>query len=658
MVKKTHSSNHENHTPPLSRRVGPPPFSPSALSSLSPSDIQIKITTAPRDPAPRATIHLTDAQPHGQFLRATITNDTPQTISLRRLTLSLPFPRPAADTALICVGAWEMGRNNVRVHPASTTEKLETGSYLLARSPAGSTIAAFVTWKTFHSKLRWEADTLFIDADAEGRHLKPGETLQTEKVWLASAPASAGGTTSVSSAWQDLLFAYADLIATENNIHLPPPKPRIGWATWDYYGRDWTHAQVAANIEKLSQILPASSPAAANFIQIDAGWWPLRGDYTQLKPHLRPDGMKRIADLARSKNYDAGIHLDGWRADVTSDIARAHPDWFLRDTRGKHIVQPKTRESEGNFVFFDYSHPAACDYIKRVLHHIRRDWGYTYFKMDFIRHGTNEYILHDSRSKATIAPHDPSLTSIERTHRSLAAMREGMGPDAYFLGSSAVYGPAYGHVDALRTSGDISPTLRGFKRCALNNVSNFYLHNKVVHNDADYHVARAAPDQDAHAKKDGANLTLNEAWLWTHYIALCGGPRLHSDDLLLLRPERLALFQFAASFPTAERFVPLDLFDHARDAGDPPAVILTTAKGDCYLGLFNWTDTEKTITLTGLTPAQLAKLAKISGDAAIVQAAVMKIQGVLTVTLPPRHSTILKLPATDFDQLRRAIDVK
>ena len=663
-------------------------FSPQP-SGLSPSDVHLSIDRAPAAAAIRATVHVTTAEPFGQYVRASITNDTGRDITLNRLTATLPWPRPAAATGQICVGGWDMGRSESRVHPAATSQKLETGSYILTRAPSGATLAAFVTWKTFHSKLRWEKDTLVIDADGEGRLLKPGETVQTEKVWLAALPASAGAGVPPAgedlpapsqnapaenqklktenspgglpaAAWQDFLFTYADLIAAENNIRLNRPNTNIGWSTWDYYGRNWDYDTAAANIEKLAEICPS-----ANFVQLDGGWWPARGDYLLVKPALQPDGMKRLARLIRSKNFHTGIHLDGMRGDARAIIAREHPDFFLKDSSGKMLVRSQTKAGDAlDYTFFDYSNPAACDYIKRVMRHIRRDWGYDYFKIDFIRFGINEFIHTLVGKNTPIAPHDRSLTSVERVHRGLAAMREGMGADAWFLGCSSVFGPTFGHVDGLRTGADIHPRLSQYKRCALNNAGNFYLHGKVVYNDADYHVVRSAADQDdtlvKSAVKDGGDLPLNEAWLWTHYIALCGGPRLNSDNLLTLRPERRALFLFAAGFPTAERFVPLDLWEHAREAGDAPSVILATAGGDCYLGLFNWTDTEKTITLAGIAPAQLAALATVSGDAAIITkttAGNNTPATTLAITLPALHSAILKLPAGDFDALRRAITV-
>jgi len=665
-------------------------LAPPAPAQLREADVTTNIEHAPASAPIRVAVRVSDASDAndashandtshasdartaaGQYVQVSITNTSDRDITLGWLTAEFPYARPEGENALIATGGWDMGVSETRIRPAATTDKLETGAFLAtlpddasavsaaaAASAGDSTLAGFVTWKTFDSRLLWKARTLVIRADGEGRVVKPGETVSMEKVWLANR-----------GNWQDLLFAYADRIAAENHIHLNHPKPCAGWATWDYFRRNWTSDDIEANMNTLLEICPQ-----ADMVQIDGGWWPERGDYMLARPDLGPDGMgmKRLAQLIRSKNLTAGIHLDVMRGDAKSAIAREHPDYFLRDAAGKMLVHSILNASDHlDYTYFDYSNPAARDYMKRVMANVRREWGFDYFKIDFLRYGLDTFIRDAVGKDTAIAPADRTLTSLERFHLALAAMREGMGADAWLLGCSAVFGPAFGHVDALRTGADIDPRFASFKRRANDNSGNFYLHGKVVYTDADYLVARAAPDQDASLvklkNKDGANLALNEAQMWAHYVALCGGPRLASDKLPILRPERRALFQFAASFPTAERYIPLDFWAHARVAADPPAVILTTAKGDCYLGVFNWTGVAKTIDLDGLAAAQLSALTTVSGDVTVTAppastastaSPAPPASGALRLALKPRHSAILKIPGGDFDILRHAITVK
>jgi len=610
-------------------------------ASLQEAQVSVNVSRLPAAAPLRQEIRVSAAEQGAQRLTISVTNTSGADLSLSGWTVQFPWVGlPGADDR-VSTGGWDMGRSEARVWSPAAAEKVTTGSYLLAKSAGGYSLAAFTTWKTFNAKLRYAAGRVIVTGEGEGRLLRAGETVALETVWLTSG-----------SDWQDLLFGYADEIARENRIQLNAPKPYIGWATWDYFGRNWTYDQVVANMDKLIEIYPQS-----DFLQIDGGWWPQRGDYKLVRENLQPEGMKRLGQLIRQKKLIPGIHLDGMRGDAKAQVAKEHPDFFLRDDKGGILVESKVNVGENlDYTFFDFSNPATGAYFSEVMSNIRRNWGYDYIKVDFLRFGLNEFI-HTAVGKDTvIVPQNRGLTSVERIHLGLAAMRQGMGADAYFVACSSVFGPTFGHVDGLRSGADINPEFKQFKKCAVDNAGNFYLHGKVVHNDADYHVVRAKDDQDdtlvKSPVKDGKNMTLNEAEMWTHFVALCGGPRLNSDNFPTLREERRALFRFAAGFPTAERYVPLDFWAHARDDEDVSSAILTQAKGDVYLGTFNWTDSDKKWLVTGLTPADLKSLSKISGAAVTETAA-----GTVTITLPARHSTLFKLTGGNFDRLRKSVQI-
>jgi alpha-galactosidase len=576
-----------------------------------------------------------------QRLAISLTNTSGGELNLTSWTVEFPWVALAGPNDRLSTGGWDMGRSEARVWSPAAAEKVTTGSYVLAKNAEGFSLAAFTSWRTFNAKLRFAGGSVVVTGDGEGRLMRAGETVALETIWLTSG-----------TDWQDLLFAYADEIARENHIRLNAPKPYIGWATWDYFGRNWTYDQVVANLDKLLEIYPK-----ADFLQIDGGWWPQRGDYTLVRANLQPEGMKRLGALIRQKKLTAGIHLDGMRGDAKSQVAKDHPEFFLRDDKGRMLVDSAVKVGDNlDYTFFDFSNPATAAYFTEVMANIRGNWGYDYFKVDFLRFGLNDFIHSVVGQNVVITPHNRGLTSVERFHLGLTAMRRGMGPDAFFVGCSAVFGPTFGHVDGLRSGADINPEFRQFKKCAVDNSGNFYLHGKVVHTDADYHVVRAKEDQDETlvkaANKDGKGMTLNEAEMWTHFVALCGGPRLNSDNLPTLREERRALFRFAADFPTAERYVPLDFWAHARDDEDVSSCILTQAKGDVYLGVFNWTETEKKWSVTGLTADDLKAFSKVSG-AAVTETA----EGKVTITLPARHSTLFKLAGGKFDRLRKAIQI-
>jgi len=92
--------------------------------------------------------------------------------------------------------------------------------------------------------------------------------------------------------------------------------------------------------------------------------------------------------------FVARLHLDGFRGISAAKVFKEHPDWFLKDQNGNTIFSDYSRKSIAEKrVYFDYSNPAACAYIKNVLKTMTTDWGYKYIKVDFLWYGLNRNIL-------------------------------------------------------------------------------------------------------------------------------------------------------------------------------------------------------------------------------------------------------------------------
>jgi hypothetical protein len=247
---------------------------------------------------------------------------------------------------------------------------------------------------------------------------------------------------------------------------------------------------------------------------------------------------------------------------------------------------------------------------------------------------------------------------VERFHRALTAFRAGMGDDAYFLGCSTPFGPTFGHVDALRTGPDISPKFPTFQNHCEANGGNFYLNGSVAQVDADYEVVRAKEDQDnalvKDPSKDGGKLALNEAEMWTDYVALFSGIKLASDNLQILRPERKELVRFATIQPACGRFVPLDFWQHARTHTDAFQVFLGEAGSDVLLALFNWSDAPRIYRVHGISHDSLQRGGLVRGEAEIDAH-----EADIRLTLGGRHSAVFRLPAgTNFDHVRKTIEVQ
>lgn len=483
--------------------------------------------------------------------------------------------------------------------------RLAEGQYLLAGS---------LSWRIFLPVLSVSETAFRVYSDGEGKQLKPGETITYEKIVLKRG-----------SDWRDLLMEFGRAIAAENGIKKVKEVEFTGWATWDYYSRIFMADDVLNNMAEVNKLA-----AGPQLIQIDGGWWTERGDYMSARANL-PGGIKALADKIKAAGNIPGLHFDGFRGDVRSEIYRKHPEYFLHDQDGRVIADHEPRfDKVLSSIYFDFSHPGARQYIADCIAEMR-GWGITYFKVDFMRFGLESEIKQAHPHVTRIVAHDPSLTSVERFRLGMQAMRDAMGAENYFLGCSAVFGPCIGFVDGMRTGGDIHPHYPEFPIRVLANSGNFYLDRTVFNVDADYLVFREAADEDERVSRDpkkfGGSLAMHEARTWADYLKLFGNARLQSDNLMLLRPERKALVKEVFAWPVMDESVPLDMWQSAASLEDGFELILARKDEQIFLGVFNWGDADKSYSLAAFDLEQ-------------------------PLVLKGRHSTILTYQGADsFDQL-------
>ncbi len=141
--------------------------------------------------------------------------------------------------------------------------------------------------------------------------------------------------------------------------------------------------------------------------------------------------MRALAEKIKSTGRRAGLWLAPLVAVKSSGLFREHPDWFLRDERGK-AVSAGFNWGEQLYAV-DTTHPAALEWLRGLMKEVR-GWGFDYLKLDFLYGGA----LPGKRYKDM--PREAAYRS------GLEAMREAMGEDAYFLACGAPIIPSVGHV--------------------------------------------------------------------------------------------------------------------------------------------------------------------------------------------------------------------
>jgi alpha-galactosidase len=615
-------------------------------SCVSSTNNLVDVTLYSKNKSIESDVHMEEGNAGQKYIRISLTNKGQITDNIDSVEIVIEPSLTVNKNAMLMFGGSCMGRTPLKQSVASDS-KSNSGTFLMIKHNDNSySQIGVLTWNTFLPYIHYNISKgIIITANGESKPIKPGETLEFEKLVLSE-----------NDSWQELMFNYGSEIAKEHSIEAKVPTYFKGWSTWDYYGRVYNTKDIIENIDQLK-----TDGFDANLIQIDGGWWTARGDYLSVRKNLQ-GGMKAIADYAKSKGCIAGIHLDGFRADKNSDLYRAHPDWFLKDQDGEVICQTIDKgDALMQYIYFDYSNPVVCEYMKNTVETIHTVWGYSYFKIDFIRYGLLESIMaehvydsaKDGKQVKRIVAFDNSMTSIERTKAGLKAMREGMG-DAFFLGCSSIFGPTLGIVDGLRTGGDISPTFDSYETRCLQNAGNFYLNQTVALADADYLVVRNKEDEESERSwgtdKFGGNTTFEEAKMWSDYIALCGGPKINSDNLLTLRDERKKLIQNAFSIKTATRFIPLDFWDHAKDKNDAFNIILAENEDGVYISLFNWDKDDRQFLIEGFANAELTDI--------LTKERINTDDGILRINSNTHNSIILKVEGVSFDSLRKTIRSK
>lgn len=208
------------------------------------------------------------------------------------------------------------------------------------------------------------------------------------------------------------------------------------FCTWYYYGLTVSYEDVKTNLEIMKKRgLPF------DVFQVDEGWEITLGEW---KPNAKfPVPMKQVADEIRDAGYRPGIWTSPFVAHETATIWKEHPEWRLNDKEGNPCIFPM---NDTYYYVLDITNPATYEYFTQLYHTLTKEWGYTYHKLDFTRAGV---IYEDADF------YDKTVTLAQAYYRAVAAIRQGMGEESYFLMCGGLYDPIVGLVDAQRTGSDV-----------------------------------------------------------------------------------------------------------------------------------------------------------------------------------------------------------
>lgn len=120
--------------------------------------------------------------------------------------------------------------------------------------------------------------------------------------------------------------------------------------------------------------------------QIDDGWEKAVGDWRVNEARF-PRGMAPLAAEIEEAGLIPGLWFAPFIATKAAAVYTEHPEWLLRDARGKLVVAAWMPAWGGDFYCLDLSRPEVLDYIDGFIGKAIDEWGYRYLKLDFLYAG-------------------------------------------------------------------------------------------------------------------------------------------------------------------------------------------------------------------------------------------------------------------------------
>jgi alpha-galactosidase len=375
-----------------------------------------------------------------------------------------------------------------------------------------------------HADCRPGKASLTLSALVDGVPLAPGESFESEWGYLEWMPLPV----------IDPMAEYVQAVARQMKPRLSPVVPPAMWTHWYYYFEHITQEQFLENLEAADRL---RNTIPYEIFQLDGGYYKHWGDYLDWNDSF-PIGPKELSARISEKGFMPGIWLAPFVVDPASTVARDHPDWLVRDTKGKPITSGFFYSFYGNAL--DLTQPAVLDHIRTLMDTLAHKLGFGFIKTDFVYAGALPGVRHN-----------PKMTRAQAFRQGMEAVREGIGEETYLLGCGCPMGPAIGIVDAIRVGPDTAPRWEPYlwsvpwatvllkedrSVAALRNNIRHTINLSALHrhwwwNDPDCLMVRS----------DNTTLTPDEVRSNATLIGINGSLLIHSDNLNKLAGEQIAL---------------------------------------------------------------------------------------------------------------------
>ncbi|RKS08900.1 alpha-galactosidase [Nocardiopsis sp. Huas11] len=321
-------------------------------------------------------------------VRHTVTNTDPAVWTLDSLLATMPLPREAGEV-LDLTGRWCRERAPQRQELTMGTRlrasrRGRTGHDAPLVLTAGSPGFGFRHGEVWGVHTGWSGDHVHLAErlpEGAGRAdgvLAGGELPHPGEVRLAQGQ-------SYTSPW--VYFSWSDqgLDGMSARVHRwlrsrpsHPSSPRpVVLNTWEavYFDHD---------LDTLIRLADTAADLGVERFVLDDGWFRGRrddtaglGDWT-VDTEVWPDGLHPLFDHVRSLGLQVGLWVEPEMVNPDSDLARAHPDWFL-STEGR--PPPASRHQQ----LLDLARPEAFEYVFEHLDALLTEYRPDHVKWDHNR---------------------------------------------------------------------------------------------------------------------------------------------------------------------------------------------------------------------------------------------------------------------------------
>lgn len=295
-----------------------------------------------------------------------------------------------------------------------------------------------------------------------------------------------------------------------------------GYTSWYNYYQNISEDIILRDLEAIGK-----RSDLVNTFQIDDGYQTAVGDWLSIDKKKFPNGMKPVADKIHEKGLKAGIWLAPFGAQRGSKIAAEHPDWLVKNKKGKPII---VGANWGGFYPLNIDNQQARDYIKGVFDVILNQWGFDLVKLDFL-YATAVVPMHNK-------------TRGQLAYESIDFLRECVG-DKQILGCGVQQMPCFGKVEYMRIGADMS---LGWKHSLIR--KNMHredvstpnaIHNSVYRRCLNKRAFLCDPDVFL-LRKTNIHFTPQQQRVLAKFIKLFGEVLFVSDNVDDYDDEQLAIF--------------------------------------------------------------------------------------------------------------------